>query len=318
MNLLALVLCVHAADGGLSDGALTSAGSDGVTPSEEELVERVKELEARLRVVESRDLPRAGATVEVALDPGIHTGPLIVAIGERLEQAVAFGGPVDVHGDVVGDAVSVGSDVLVRSTGVVEGNAVAVGGNVVVEPGGHVAGDRVALGEPNAVTSVAGAFGDASPKGLMRGVFRQLSVLSCLMGAGVLLMGLWPQNVERVARPLGDRPFWYAIAGAILTASFVVGSGLLAITLVGIPLAVLLSIVLAVAWLLGVVALCKAIGERFPVLERRGAWATFLAGAVILGAVSLLPYVGPLLIVLVGFPAVGAALLTRLGNRRVG
>jgi hypothetical protein len=318
VNLLALVLSVQAADGALADGALTSPASGELTPSEQELVERVKELEARLRAVESRNMPRAGASVEAALESGIHTGPLIVAIGERLEKAVAFGGPVDVSGDVVGDAVSVGSDVVVRSTGVVEGNAVAVGGNVVVEPGGHVAGDRVALGEPNAVTSVAGAFGDDSPKGMVRGVFRQLSVLSCLMGAGVLLMGLWPQNVERVARPLGDRPFWYGIAGAILTASFVVGSGLLAITLVGIPLAVLLSIVLAVAWLLGVVALCKAIGERFPVLERSGAWASFLAGAVILGAVSLLPYLGPLLIVLVGFPAVGAALLTRLGNRRVG
>jgi hypothetical protein len=33
--------------------------------------------------------------------------------------------------------------------------------------------------------------------------------------------------------------------------------------------------------------------------------------------VSLVPYLGPLLIVMVGFPAVGAALLTRLGNRRV-
>jgi hypothetical protein len=282
------------------------------TPAE--MSERMKEFEERLRAVEMMRPPPAPAPPE---DAGVrYSGPLVVEIGQRLDKAVAFGGPVDVHGDVLGDAVSVGSDIVVRSTGVVEGNAVAVGGNVVVEPGGQVAGDRVAIGEPNAVTSVAGAFGDGSPRGVVRGLFRQLSVLSCLMGAGVLLMGLWPQNVERVARPLGDRPFWYAIAGAILTASFVVGSGLLAITLVGIPLAVLLSIILAVAWLLGVVALCKAIGERFPVLEKNGAWASFLAGAVILGAVSLLPYVGPLLVVLVGFPAVGASLLTRLGSRR--
>jgi hypothetical protein len=310
---LALVLSVRA-----SEMESSEVASDAIV-GEEQLAERVKELEARLRVVESRRLPLAGnVKLEPTPDPGFrYSGPLVVAIGEQLEQAVAVLGPVDVHGEVLGDAVSVGSDVVVRSTGVVEGNAVAVGGNVVVEPGGQVAGDRVAIAEPNAGASVAFALGDETPKGLVRGVFRQLSVLSCLMGAGVLLMGLWPQNVERVARPLGDRPFWYGIAGAILTASFVVGSGLLAITLVGIPLAVLLSIVLAVAWLLGVVAVCKAIGERFPVLERNGAWATFLAGAVILGAVSLLPYVGPLLVVLVGFPAVGAALLTRLGNRRV-
>jgi hypothetical protein len=314
VNVLALVLCVHAAE---PESAPAAEESD---LSKEQLLEHMKQLDARVKELESRSVPLTG-NVSIAppvQDPGVrYSGPLVVAIGERLEKAVSFGGPIDVAGAVLGDAVSVGSDVVVRSTGVVEGNAVAVGGNVVVEPGGQVEGDRVAIGEPNAATSLAGAFGDETPHGVVRGVFRQLSVLSCLMGAGVLLMGLWPQNVERVARPLGDRPFWYAIAGAILTASFVVGSGLLAITLVGIPLAVLLSIILAVAWLLGVVALCKAIGERFPVLERNGAWATFLAGAVILGAVSLVPYLGPLLIVLIGFPAVGAALLTRLGNRRV-
>ena len=315
MNALALLLCAHAAE---PENGAAQAEAD---VREEQLLEHVKQLDARVKELESRSLPLTGnvnitATVD---DPGVrYSGPLVVPLGEMLEKAVAFGGPVDVEGSVLGDAVSVGSDVVVRSTGIVEGNAVAVGGNVVVEPGGQVAGDRVAIGEPNATASFAYAFGDETPKGVVRGLFRQLSVLSCLMGAGVLLMGLWPQNVERVARPLGDRPFWYAIAGAILTASFVVGSGLLAITLVGIPLAVLLSIILAVAWLLGVVALCKAIGERFPVLERNGAWATFLAGAVILGAVSLVPYLGPMLIVLVGFPAVGAALLTRLGNRRVG
>jgi len=315
VNALALVLCVHAAE------PENVVAPDDADLSKEQLLEHMKQLDARVKELESRNLPLTG-NVSIAppvQDPGVrYSGPLVVAIGERLEKAVAFGGPVDVAGAVLGDAVSVGSDVVVRSTGVVEGNAVAVGGNVVVEPGGQVEGDRVAIGEPNAAASFAYAFGDETPKGVVRGLFRQLSVLSCLMGAGVLLNGLWPQNVERVARPLGARPFWYAIAGAILTASFVVGSGLLAITLVGIPLAVLLSIILAVAWLLGVVALCKAIGERFPVLERNGAWATFLAGAVILGAVSLVPYLGPMLIVLVGFPAVGAALLTRLGNRRVG
>jgi hypothetical protein len=222
-----------------------------------------------------------------------------------------------VKGAVLGDAVSVGSDVVIRSTGVVQGNAVSVGGKVVVEPGAQLEGDRIALGQPIAATSVAGAFGGDAPNGVIRGVFRQLSVLSCLMGAGVLLLGLWPQNVDRVARPLGDRPFWYGIAGAILTGCFAVGAGVLAVTVVGAPLALLLAGMLGVAWLLGVVALCKAIGERFDATEGRGAWASFLAGALVLGAVSLLPYVGPLLVVLVGFPAVGAAILTRLGNRRV-
>lgn len=257
-----------------------------------------------------------------APDPGrgtvSYSQPLTIEEGEVADQAVSFGGPVFVEGEVRGDAVSMGSDVIVHSGGIVDGNAVSIGGAVHVDEGAIVRGDRVAIGPRSPGTaSVAHALGDGSPLGFMRGIFRQLAVLLCFAGAGVLVMGLWPGNVDRVAVPIRERPFWYGIAGAILVGVFGFGSLILAMTLVGLPLAMLLSVVLAVAWLLGIVAVCKALGERFAFVERHGAWAAFLAGAAVLALLSLLPWVGPVLMALVGLPAVGAAVLTRFGNRRM-
>ena len=101
----------------------------------------------------------------------------------------------------------------------------------------------------------------------------------------------------------------------ILVAAGIVGAVALGFTFVGIPLAMLLLGVLALAGMLGFVAVCQALGEGVPPLrERGGTWVTFLAGAAILGLVSLLPIVGPLSLVGVGCAAVGAALVTRMGS----
>ena len=77
-----------------------------------------------------------------------------------------------------------------------------------------------------------------------------------------------------------------------------------------------LMLLLGAAWLLGFVAVCLAIGQRLPGgAEGRPPWVTFLAGAALVGLVSLVPVVGPVFLGLVGFEAVGSALVSRLGNR---
>ena len=55
-----------------------------------------------------------------------------------------------------------------------------------------------------------------------------------------------------------------------------------------------------------------------PWTRGRGVWAAFLVGAGLLGAIGLMPYLGPVLLLVAGFPAVGAALLTRFGTRTEG
>ena len=290
---------------------------DAVVSSGEERAEllgrRINELEARLEEMEGQLHDRQAKLEE---EPGtVRHGGVVVEPHTRVEEAVGLAGPVDVYGEVAGDAVSIGSDVRIRDGGRVEGNAVSFGGRVEVDPGGVIVGDRVALGAGSQATAAMGyrPLEGSSIWQLLQDAVRRVALLLSMAGAGVLVVGLWPDRVRRVAADINERPLWTGVAGAILVASLSVATLALTLTLIGIPVAMLLSGVLGLAWLFGLVAICFALGERFTAARERGAWAAFLAGAALLAFVGMLPWVGSLTLVLVGFPAVGASLLTRLG-----
>jgi hypothetical protein len=277
-------------------------------PTVEEAMARISALEARLDRLESAPPP--------ALD-GIRPGARVVRADERVEDAVSFGGPLRVLGSVRGNAVAMGSDVIVLSGGQVEGDAISFGGVVRVEPGGEVEGDQLTF---DSASLVGGSLGESVATGLFSRVedlARKIALLFSFAGVGVLVAGIWPSHVSHVSATLRSHPFWYGLAGAILSATLTAGSLLLAVTIIGLPFALLILAILALGWLFGVVAFCQGLGERFPSLLRgQSGWGAFLIGAALLTAVSLLPWVGPVVLLLVGFPAVGAALVTRLGTRR--
>jgi hypothetical protein len=243
------------------------------------------------------------------------TGPVSVAVGQVVEEAVSFGGPVTVSGTVIGDAVSFGGDVVVTEEGHVQGDAVSFGGLVRVEPGGQVDGDKVALGAEDAPTASRGlAHLAAQGSAWMHHMVRRTVLLLCLAGIGVLVLGIFPEKVRNVARGIERHPIRYGLAGLLLTGTGLGVSGLLAITLVGIPLSGFVLLLLGLAWLLGFVALGQVVGDMLPVpASARGRAGAFLVGVCLLGALSFVPYLGKLLIVASLFPCVGAAIGTRFG-----
>ena len=291
-------------------------------------VERINALEARLAEMEA-ELARAEREVQEAEDALSgdgspkdrisSSGGVTVASDEVVLDAVSLAGPVSVHGVVRGDAVSMGGGIVVHDGARVHGDAVAFGGPVEVRPGGRVDGDRVAMDGGPSMSAVMGPVAELSNGWMaaLESLLRRIAMVLSIAGAGVLIVGIWPRQVDQVAEMVRARPFWTSIAGGILVGAFSVGALALTFTFVGIPLALLLLGVLALAAMLGFVAVCQALGEGIPQLRRHGSWATFLAGAALLGLVSLMPWVGPVSLALVGFSAVGAALVTRLGNAMV-
>ena len=85
---------------------------------------------AAIAPAEARDLVRIG-------------GSVVVEEGEQVQDAVAVGGDVTVHGEVRGDAVAIGGDVIVKAGGQVGNDAVAVGGRLVMEPGAEIGGSEI-------------------------------------------------------------------------------------------------------------------------------------------------------------------------------
>lgn len=287
-----------------------------------ELDAQVQQLQAQVdrletqRSVASETRATAGPDHEAVAGADQAKGGRVVKPGQTLEDAVALTGPVDVYGVVRGNAVAVGGDVRVHAGGQVSGDAVSFGGKVKVDPGGRVDGDRVSLGPTRAaMATILPGWATHAASGLAR----RLAAFLSIAGAGVLIVGFWPRQVRTIAWAITDRPFWYSVAGAILTGGITVGATALLLTVVGIPIALLLVGLLGVSWLIGVVAVCLAAGERLrPRRSRLRDWVTFLLGAVLLALVGLLPSgIGLGFLALVGLPAIGAALLTRLGNREV-
>ncbi len=285
------LLCAAAGAAGAQDTAEPDCGAGHAR-----LRERIATLERRLAAVERGGPPPAPAP---APRLGLDRGPRVVGRGEVVEQAVGFGVPVDVFGEVSGDAVAVGADVRVHPGARVNGDAVSLGGEVRVLDGGRLGGQPLAL--TAAVAPPARPPTRALGLGLSAGA------------AGVLAAGLWPARVDAAAGRLRAAP-WRSAAVGLLAA--VAGPGLafaLALTLVGLPLAAVIVAALGAALSLGAVAAAAAVGQRLhPALSP---WSAALLGGLLLLALWQLPYLGALAVLGAAAAGLGAAVQSRLGGR---
>lgn len=270
----------------------------------EELERRLAELEGQLSTKEDPDRPQSRS----------GRGGLTIAVDELVRDAVGLGGPVDVAGTVEGNAVGLGGDVRVRDGGKVDGHAVSFGGEVVVEPGGTLTGEALELDVEDGATVALAVPRPDDWTGTLRDLARRFALLLGLAAAGTLAVTLWPRQVDEVARRITTRPFWYGIAGAALTTALTLGASVLAITVIGLPVSVLFLFVLALAWLVGVSAVCRVAGERLPGGASRSPLAAYLVGAGLLALISMVPVLGSAVTVLLALPAVGAAVVAGLSD----
>lgn len=254
-----------------------------------------------------------------------------VAPDEAAEEAIAVWHDVHVRGHVTGDAVAVGGDVRVHSGGRVDGDAVSIGGQVYVDEGGFVAGDKVAVSmgdaEPlfhEAASDNHGAAGSLAPLAMsaddtMRWLYHRLVWMLTVAGAGIVTVGLFPDRVSRVASDVSSRPVRSAVIGTLATGL----SSLFALLFVvltfglGSPISLAVFAALGVAWLLGFVGFCQALGDKLPVDSQvHGRWLALGAGVVVLAFAGTLPWVGWFGLVGVSMVGIGASLSTRFGATR--
>ena len=259
----------------------------------EALEARVAELEARLERIE--------APPELPPHPGVG-GDVVVPVDAHWSEAVAWRGDLRVDGAVSGPVVAVGGDVVVGPEARVEGHIVSLGGEIAVHPDAVVHGDRVGLSRPE------------RNERWLAALARRLSTVLGLAAFAVLLTSLFPDRSRNVADTLRQGAGWYTVAGAILGLGAVVGTAASLLSIVAAPLAVVLSVGVAFAWLIGGAGVSRWIGESLPGPERK-AWVSALAGAVIWGGTASLPVIGPVVGVLGALAAVGAGGVSWFGRR---
>jgi cytoskeletal protein CcmA (bactofilin family) len=252
-----------------------------------------------------------------------EVGDGLVAAGEvvRLAPTARVGGDAWLMGRRVDVAGRVGRElrataVRVRISGTVEGDVQLAARDIEVLPGARIAGSltywssqeariapsveiggRVVRREPD-------LFDRAGRVLAVLGVITRVVFVVNLFVAGVVLFLLFPRLTVSAALTVGRRPWASLGVGLAVLLLTPVAALSLALTVIGIPLA------LALAWLYGAALLLGFLTAAFYLAElllrafRRVAWPArgariaALAGAlVILAAVRFIPVGGPLVLV---------------------
>lgn len=303
--------------------------------TQEQLQSRLRRIRQRMEALQEDDGdPRQPVADRVARLDAVHLLSFeqdavllqlaVLGAGEppprRRQDAFTLGDDVLIGpNEQVRDAVALGGNVIVL--GSVERNAVAIGGNVIVRPGGHVDGDTITVGgtvnlDPGA-TARPHTLDLPTPepsRSWIRALTSRLVSLLGFTGCGVLTLGLFPEHVARVAEAITRRPGRAVLTGAFGALALALAAVVLAVTLIGLPLALMLLTLLGVAGVLGGVGACQALGDQLPLPRPHGRWAVFAGCAMAFVFLDLLPGVATLGVVTFGLAGVGAALATGFGR----
>ena len=236
---------------------------------------RVEEEMAKLRAKgvippEPPDAPEPPDLPDINLDSSDNN---VVRFGEDITipedkvidgDVVAIGGSVKVLGRVKGDCVSIGGTVSIEGKGVVEGDAVSMGGGVSTADSGSVGGSNVSLGSwemggGKHFWPAVGFFGAMSVGVWLITTLIKLALTLFFAWLALLLMReRILHSVEAMTSQFG-KAFLYGLLGfagmvaaiptgiILIVLVSVIGAAILAITIIGIPLAILLVIAMVFA-----------------------------------------------------------------------
>lgn len=230
------------------------------------------------------------------------------------------GGDIEAHmGDVyvndrVGGEISTGRGNVYLSENARVNSRVSANGRIQEHPGAEIQGPRMAGMAPG----FSGFSGDGDSDG--SGFAGWLLGALALTGGSVLLAMMLPRPLHASARALDGSPLWSLLLGVASLPGLVVLAILLAISVVGIPLLVLIAPAYAALVFFGACVAAYSLGKRtlFAAGRYHGgdAWAAAV-GALMLAVIYLIPFLGHFLVYALALIGAGAALLALLPRRRI-
>jgi len=256
-----------------------------------------------------------------------------VGATEVVDDLVTMGGDAVVLGRVNGDVVSMGGDVVVR--GVVTGDVVSMGGDIELAPGSQVSGDLTSSGGTVTVhpaashgggsvrldqldhfswSGPAGKFGHGVG-GFFATVLSKTVSHTLLFVLGLVLMGAARERLDALQLVMVRSPLQSLGTGILGLVASVVAIVVFAITIVGIPAAIILAVLLPIAFYVGLAAAATVVGAVLPVAALKGKPVLQLAAGVgLLFAVSFIPVFGSIAACFVACLGLGALIVTRFGR----
>jgi hypothetical protein len=261
---------------------------------------------------------------------GLKLGKVIIEEDEKVKGPIFAVGEVIVRGMVVGDVISY-KRITVTSTGTISGDATAP--DIVKMRGGRIKGSRRETTLPEFPE-----FRIISQEESYVALIVNVSIFAGLMIFGLLGVAIAPKSIQRIKDCLTQSFVKSFILGLLFWVAFAPLFGLLCLTIIGIPVAIIgLPIATLLGILLGIIGLGQLIGfllsKRFGIAGKSQLSNTIF-GLFILDSVWLIMslfFIAPtgtaqgfatlflvisIIVWSVGVSAgVGAVILTRFGSR---
>jgi hypothetical protein len=270
----------------------------------------------------------------------VIAGLLLLAATAAPSGLTAFARNLEIRQPVSGRVVSVLSDVAIDAR--VSGDVVVWGGNVSFGPSGFVEGNLLVFGGrvsalPGATLPVRGTVSttgallrlyldemhrppweDTSQPLLSRGL--RLIALSAWLVVSLALLFFFASPLTRAASSAAGDWARTLIAGTlgVLTLLLAAASVLALLPApLSLPIAVLCGVLAVAAKVFGMAALFLLLGQKiFRSVAPAARPVALATGLALLGAISLLPFVGPVVWSAASVAAVGIAFLSRFGAPR--
>ena len=231
-------------------------------------------------------------------DQIVLTGELLIAAEDTVDAAVILDGPARVDGTVRETLVVLNGDAEISGT--VQEDVIVLNGDVVVRSGAEIGGDLVTQSTPEVEegatirgdrTNVMTRFDFDVAGGFAGRIWWWVAYSASVLILGLLLLAfaprLFPAVREAATNGIGSSIGW----GFGLFFLLPIGSVLLLITLVGIPLGLFTLLALAFLYTLGYVVAIVGLGSRL-LRTTQSRFVAFLGGWVVLRLLALIPFVG--------------------------
>lgn len=250
----------------------------------------------------------------------VHEGDLVSVMGDvRIEgevtgSVVVVMGSVELSGHVAGDMVSVMSRSHLAESAAIDGEFVSVGWSPQRDQGSQIGGEIVNVNFMNLLPF-------AGHGGGLRGLLRFLLIwhlikLTFLFIILLVITALLPRRLAAMAAAFPSRWGWAFLVGLLTYAGVLIGCVVLAVTIIGIPLALMLWFVAKMLNWVGLAAIFYLMGQSMGRnLFRRELphIASVLGGFVLYALMSMVPLLGWLFGMVLSILALGLVLVTRFG-----
>ena len=267
---------------------------------------------------------RSSVTIsDVAYVPkgAVHDDDLVAILGKvRVEgevtgDVVVILGSMEISGKVDGDVVGIMTPMHIADEADISGDMVSVGGPLSRAPGAHVGGETVNLNFLDFVPFLRGGFSWWHL--FLICLLIKLAKLAGLFLVLLLITALVPRRLSLIAEAFPKRWGTAVLAGLLGYCGTVVLCVILAVTLIGIPLAIALGLAAKLIKWIGLASLLFLLGQRIGrnVLKRDlSHFASVLGGFAVYAIFYLVPILGGFFAAAMSVLALGISILTRFGS----